>query len=176
MRIDGRWRRTIELADDRRSVIVIDQVKLPYELTWLQLANLADVARAIRDMHVRGAPLIGATAAYGLAMALAVDPSDTALDSACAQLAATRPTAINLRWALDEMRRAVAPLAQMARKELHVVQVAARGRVQRRIDVEPRHLHVTRIVAPRTSVQAGLVGDIGNGMRRLHRHAIGARM
>jgi methylthioribose-1-phosphate isomerase len=117
MRIDGRWRRTIELADDRRSVNVIDQVKLPYELIWLRLGELADVARAIRDMHVRGAPLIGATAAYGVAMALAVDPSDAALASACELLAATRPTAINLRWALDVMRRAVTPLPPSGRAD-----------------------------------------------------------
>ena len=79
MKVDGRWRRTIELAE---------------------------VARAIRDMHVRGAPLIGATAAYGVAIALRHDPKS--LDDACAVLAATRPTAVNLQWALDTMRRRIA--------------------------------------------------------------------
>ena len=66
----ARWRRTIELAADGRAVDVLDQARLPYEVAWRRLATLDDVARAIRDMHVRGAPLIGATAAYGVALAL----------------------------------------------------------------------------------------------------------
>ena len=105
MKVEGRWRRTIELADDRRSVIVLDQAKLPYAIEWMTLRTLADVARAIKDMHVRGAPLIGATAAYGVAIALAAGER---LETACDVLAATRPTAINLRWALGEMQRALA--------------------------------------------------------------------
>src|SRR5262247_3217228 len=107
MKVDGRWRRSIELGDDR-SVVVLDQARLPYEIGWLVLAELGDAARAIRDMHVRGAPLIGATAAYGVALAMRRDPSDAALDAACAALAATRPTAINLRWALGVTRAALA--------------------------------------------------------------------
>ena len=102
MNVEGRWRRTIELADDARSVIVLDQARLPYEVHWLRLGELAEVARAIRDMHVRGAPLIGATAAYGVAIAR---HRGVALDEACRVLAATRPTAIDLAWALAEMRR-----------------------------------------------------------------------
>ena len=102
MKVHGRWRRAIELADDRASVVVLDQTKLPYEVAWLHLRELDDFARAIRDMHVRGAPLIGATAAYGVAFALRAGAGDAAY----AALAATRPTAVNLRWALDEMRRA----------------------------------------------------------------------
>ena len=105
MRVEGRWRRTIELADDRRSILVLDQARLPYEIAWLRLGELADVARAIRDMRVRGAPLIGATAACGVAIALA---QRVPLDEACATLAATRPTAVNLAWALAEMRGALA--------------------------------------------------------------------
>lgn len=110
MKVDGRARRSIELADDRRSVIVLDQTKLPFEVAWLRLASLDDAARAIRDMHVRGAPLIGATAVYGVALALADDRD--ALDRACEVLAATRPTAINLRWALDRVRAAVRAVAR----------------------------------------------------------------
>jgi methylthioribose-1-phosphate isomerase len=106
MKVEGRWRRTIELADDKVSVNVLDQAALPYAIRWMRLGDLADVARAIKDMHIRGAPLIGATAAYGVAIALRHDPK--ALDAAIATLAATRPTAINLRWALDLMRRRVA--------------------------------------------------------------------
>jgi len=112
VRVEGRWRRTIELApgdasyaEDRRSILVLDQAKLPYEIAWLRLGELGEVARAIRDMHVRGAPLIGATAACGVALALG---QRVPLDEACATLAATRPTAINLAWALAEMRAAVA--------------------------------------------------------------------
>ena len=105
MKIDGRWRRTIEV-DAGGQVIVLDQARLPHAIAWLPLATVDDAARAIRDMHVRGAPLIGATAAWGVALALAADPDGLA--AAIAQLAATRPTAINLRWALDACARALA--------------------------------------------------------------------
>ncbi len=101
MRVEGTWRRTIEL--DGRTVRVLDQARLPYAIEWLPLTSLADAVRAIRDMHVRGAPLIGVTAAFGVALAL--DAGET-LDHAYAQLLATRPTAINLRWALDRVRAA----------------------------------------------------------------------
>jgi len=104
MKVEGRWRRAIEPADD--AVIVLDQARLPYEIGWLRLASLDDFARAIRDMHVRGAPLIGATAAYGVAHAVRRDAAT--LDRACEVLAATRPTAVNLAWALAEMRRRLA--------------------------------------------------------------------
>lgn len=106
MKVEGRWRRTIELADDKVSVNILDQAALPYAIRWVRLSDLADVARAIRDMNVRGAPLIGATAAYGVAIALRHDPKS--LDEAIKTLAATRPTAINLKWALDLMHRRVA--------------------------------------------------------------------
>jgi len=111
MKVSGQWRRSIELAGDHRSVIVLDQARLPYEIQWMQLAELAHAARAIRDMHVRGAPLIGATAAYGVALAMRADPSDAGLAAACATLGATRPTAINLRWALGTMRAALTAVA-----------------------------------------------------------------
>ena len=113
MKVEGRWRRAIELADDGASVRVLDQARLPYEIRWMRLAELGDVARAIRDMHIRGAPLIGATAAYGVAIALRHDPAS--LDEACRVLAATRPTAINLAWALGEMRTALADVAPSER-------------------------------------------------------------
>jgi methylthioribose-1-phosphate isomerase len=107
MNIDGKPYRTIWLGEDGGAVQTIDQTKLPHALEIVTLETLDDVARAISTMQVRGAPLIGATAAYGVALALRSDASDEALDRACATLAATRPTAINLRWALDEMREAV---------------------------------------------------------------------
>ncbi len=107
MKIDGKPYRTIWPNADGLSVTVIDQTRLPHEFETVGLASAEDAARAIKAMVVRGAPLIGATAAYGLAMALRDDPSDEALDRAYALLHATRPTAINLRWALDEVCRAV---------------------------------------------------------------------
>src|SRR5690606_15637243 len=74
-----------------------------------------DVTRAIRDMQVRGAPLIGVTAAYGLALAMRADPSNAHLAHACTVLAATRPTAVNLRWALDRVRNVIMQRAEAAR-------------------------------------------------------------
>jgi methylthioribose-1-phosphate isomerase len=107
MNIAGKPYRTIWLNDDGRTVEIIDQTKLPFQFATVTLRTLADAAKAIATMQVRGAPLIGATAAYGVALALRDDASDDALDRACETLAATRPTAINLRWALDEMQKAV---------------------------------------------------------------------
>jgi methylthioribose-1-phosphate isomerase len=109
VRVEGVWRRAIELSPDG-SVIALDQTVLPHRIAWLPLATLADAARAIRDMHVRGAPLIGATAACGVALAVRADRRPKALAEACAVLAATRPTAVNLRWALEVMEDALAPL------------------------------------------------------------------
>jgi methylthioribose-1-phosphate isomerase len=88
-------------------VKIIDQTKLPHALSIVALETLEDAARAIKTMQVRGAPLIGATAAYGVCLALRRDYSQNALDRAIALLAEQRPTAINLRWALEEMRKAV---------------------------------------------------------------------
>jgi len=110
MKIGGRPYRTIWLNADGWSVSVIDQTALPHRFVTMTLASAEDAAVAIKAMHVRGAPLIGVTAAYGVALALRVDPSDAALENAIAYLGAQRPTAVNLRWALEEMRRALAPL------------------------------------------------------------------
>jgi methylthioribose-1-phosphate isomerase len=116
MKVSGRWRRAIELAGDGRSVIVLDQARLPYEIAWLPLTELAHAVRAIRNMHIRGAPLIGATAAYGIALAMRADPGDAGLDAACAALCDTRPTAINLRWAVGTMRAALTGVAPADRE------------------------------------------------------------
>jgi len=99
--------RTIWPAADGRIVEIIDQTRLPHELVVARLETLDDAAHAIAAMQVRGAPLIGATAAYGVALAAADDPSDDGLEAAASKLAATRPTAVNLRWALTEMKRAL---------------------------------------------------------------------
>lgn len=110
MKIDGTHYRTIWLAEDGWRVEIIDQTRLPHEFAAVALASLDDAARAIKEMWVRGAPLIGATAAYGMALAARVDSSETALERAYGVLHATRPTAINLKWALDEMMAALRPL------------------------------------------------------------------
>jgi methylthioribose-1-phosphate isomerase len=107
MRVDGKSMRSIWLEPDGWSVGIIDQTALPHRLTTARLTGLEDAAHAIAAMLVRGAPLIGATAAYGVCLALRADASDEALDRACATLLRTRPTAINLKWALDEMVAAV---------------------------------------------------------------------
>jgi methylthioribose-1-phosphate isomerase len=115
MQIDGKAYRTIWPADDAWSVEIIDQTRLPHELVIVPLKSMQDAAEAILTMQVRGAPLIGATAAYGLAMAIREDASDEAIDAAIAHLAKQRPTAVNLRWALEEMRRAVQNLPRAER-------------------------------------------------------------
>jgi methylthioribose-1-phosphate isomerase len=106
---------TLRASPARDHVEVLDQTRLPQARVTVALATAADAAEAIRTMRVRGAPLIGATAAFGLALALRDDPSDAALASAYALLLAARPTAVNLRWALDRVRARVAPLAESAR-------------------------------------------------------------
>jgi methylthioribose-1-phosphate isomerase len=108
MKVGGVHRRTIWPTADGRAVEVIDQTRLPHEFATVRLDTVDQTAHAIRAMLIRGAPLIGATAAYGLALALKDDPSDGGLARAHALLLATRPTAINLRWALDDVRAHVA--------------------------------------------------------------------
>ena len=107
MRVGDRHYRSIWLGEDGRSVAIIDQTRLPHVFEIVTLTTLEDAARAIETMQVRGAPLIGATAAYGMCLALNEDASDEALEAAYARLQKTRPTAINLKWALDEMIAAV---------------------------------------------------------------------
>ena len=108
MKVDGVHYRSIWLEPDGATVGIIDQTRLPYSFETLKLSTKEQAAHAIRTMQVRGAPLIGATAAYGLALAVAEDPSDGALEQAVKLLAATRPTAVNLFWALERARREIA--------------------------------------------------------------------
>ena len=115
MKVGDSHYRSIWLGADGRTVQIIDQTRLPHEFVVVDLTTLEQAAIAIRDMWVRGAPLIGATAGYGMALAMAQDPSDAGLTQAYETLYATRPTAVNLRWALDEMRRVLAPLAPLDR-------------------------------------------------------------
>ncbi|AWJ84288.1 S-methyl-5-thioribose-1-phosphate isomerase [Azospirillum sp. TSH58] len=125
MRIDGTAYRTIWLAKDGWAVEIIDQTRMPHDFAVARLTSLEEAAHAIRAMLVRGAPLIGATAAYGVALAMRADPSDAALEEAHARLLATRPTAVNLRWALDRMRARLAPLPPAARTEAAYAEAAA---------------------------------------------------
>src|SRR6202163_5003555 len=107
MRVNGKSMRTIWLEPDGWSVGIIDQTGLPHQFVTTRVTTLEDVVAAIRSMQVRGAPLIGAAAAYGICLALRADSSDEALERAYGALLAARPTAINLKWALDEMLAAV---------------------------------------------------------------------
>ena len=115
MRVNGKSYRTIWVADDGRSIDIIDQTRLPHCFAIVTLRTLEDAAHAIKSMQVRGAPLIGAAAAYGVCLAVAADASDEALDRAYDVLLATRPTAVNLRWALNEMRAHLRNLPRDAR-------------------------------------------------------------
>jgi len=117
MNISGTHYRTI-WPTSAGAIRVIDQTRLPFELATVELRSVADAARAIRTMVVRGAPLIGATAAYGLALALRASPADRDLDEAIQTLRQTRPTAVNLAWALTRMRNAVADVAPGERAEV----------------------------------------------------------
>jgi methylthioribose-1-phosphate isomerase len=103
MKVDGRHTRTIWVEPDGVTVGIIDQTLLPHRFATAQLTTVEETIRAIATMQVRGAPLIGAAAAYGICLALRQDASDEALDRAYSGLLAARPTAINLKWALDEM-------------------------------------------------------------------------
>jgi methylthioribose-1-phosphate isomerase len=115
MKVNGRTTRSIWREPDDISVGVIDQTLLPHRFATLRLSTPEDVARAISTMQVRGAPLIGAAAAYGLCLALRVDASDDHLERAYSLLLATRPTAVNLKWALDEVMAAVRNLPRERR-------------------------------------------------------------
>ena len=107
MKIDGTPYRSVWVDDDGWAVRILDQTQLPWQLDLLRLTDADQVAHAIRSMQVRGAPV----AAYGVALALRADASTDGLDRVVAMLAETRPTAINLRWALDRMRAALHNLA-----------------------------------------------------------------
>ena len=125
MRVDGKQQRTIWLADDGADVQIIDQVRLPHAFEILTLRTVADAARAIKDMHVRGAPLIGVAAAYGVALAMRVGTSNADLAQAYATLLATRATAFNLAWALGDMRHHLLPLDPFRRKAAAYQRAAA---------------------------------------------------
>jgi methylthioribose-1-phosphate isomerase len=107
MLIAGKPTRGVWIEPDGWSIGIIDQTALPHAVRTVRLATAADAAHAIASMQTRGAPVIGAVAAFGLCLALRADASDTALEEAYGRLVATRPTAVNLKWALDEVMAAV---------------------------------------------------------------------
>ena len=116
MKVEETAYRTIWLADDGWRIRIIDQTRLPHEFVILDLETVDQVAEAIKSMRVRGAPLIGATAAYGVAVAMQHSPKTDNLESSIELLASTRPTAVNLHWALEDMRRLLIPVANEERK------------------------------------------------------------
>ncbi|MFZ1098717.1 MAG: S-methyl-5-thioribose-1-phosphate isomerase [Steroidobacteraceae bacterium] len=124
MRISDTHFRTIWQTESA-TVRVIDQSRLPFEFATIDLETLADAARAITTMVVRGAPLIGATAAYGMALAARSNPSDSHLAEAARILQATRPTAINLAWALARMRKVLAEIQPKERVGVAFQEAAA---------------------------------------------------
>ena len=115
MKIHGKSYRTIWVAEDGWSVEIIDQTKLPHNFEITTLKTVEEAAEAIKIMQVRGAPLIGATAAYGVCFAMRTDPSDDSLNRSIDFLAEQRPTAINLRWALNEMNAALSGVPEAER-------------------------------------------------------------
>ena len=125
MKVDGKHFRSIWLEPDGWSVSAIDQRRLPHDFVVARLTTCDAAADAIRSMLVRGAPLIGATAAYGMALAMRTHNSDAALDQAYKALIETRPTAINLKWALDEMRSLLRPLPPALRVKAAYARAAA---------------------------------------------------
>ncbi|AOH84137.1 methylthioribose-1-phosphate isomerase [Sphingomonas panacis] len=117
MILENTHQRSITRTADGTGARILDQRRLPWEIVWVELRSARDAEVAIREMWTRGAPLIGATAAYGLAMALAEDGSDASLDAAFALLAEARPTAVNLRWALEQVAKAVRSLPPAERAQ-----------------------------------------------------------
>ena len=115
MKVAGVPYRSVWREADR--VAIIDQTRLPFQFHTLRLSDCDDIAHAIRSMQVRGAPLIGATAAYGIALAMSADASDSNLQRAAKSLGNTRPTAVNLRWAIERMTRRMQTIVPPARAD-----------------------------------------------------------
>src|SRR5687767_2564044 len=117
MKVKGVHHRTIWINSDGWSVEIIDQTRFPHFFTTTTLKTVGDAVHAIKTMMVRGAPLIGATAAYGVCLHMREDSSDAGLKHACQVLQGTRPTAVNLKWALSEMRSVLNDLPPAARTQ-----------------------------------------------------------
>jgi len=144
---DTHWRPIWENGDG--TVGIIDQTRLPFALETVALSEAPDAARAIRTMQVRGAPLIGATAAYGLVLAMRADPSDSGLAAAADLLKATRPTAVNLAWAVDDVAGRLGPLApaERASAALHRARAIAEADVEQNRMIGEHGLSLIREIA-----------------------------
>jgi methylthioribose-1-phosphate isomerase len=151
LKINGTHFRSLWWNADKAVLEIIDQRVLPHELRTQPVATMPDFVDAIVEMRVRGAPLIGATAAYGIALAMAQDPSDAGLDAAWALLERTRPTAINLRWALDRCRAALrdVPHADRARTSLQLAHDIADEDVEINRRIGLHGLDLLRAIAAR---------------------------
>jgi len=148
--------RPLVASPDGSAISILDQTRLPHEEEWRRLDSLEAVATAIRTMQVRGAPLIGITAAYGLAIALRIDASDQALGEAAAVLRATRPTAINLRWAVERVSGAARAVPRADRARIAWAEAGA--------------------IAAEDIAACRAIGDHGLGLlRRLHQAQGGGR-
>jgi methylthioribose-1-phosphate isomerase len=156
--IHGRHYRTIWPADADGDIAVIDQTRLPFEFEVRTLRGAVDAAAAIRDMTVRGAPLIGVTAAYGIALAMREDAGDANLDAAVTLLVATRPTAVNLHWAAARMQRALLDVPRDQRTARAYAEAAAIAEedVAACAAIGQHGLEVLRSIAARTALDRPL--------------------
>ena len=151
MKVDGRPMRTLWPAPGRDGLFVIDQRLLPHRLQVERLADLAAVHQAVRDMWVRGAPLIGATAAYGLALQMNAVADDAALEQAATWLQQARPTAVNLAWAVQRMLALLRPLPPSSRRDAAWAEADAMAEqdVQVNADIGRHGLALLQAVAAR---------------------------
>jgi methylthioribose-1-phosphate isomerase len=173
MKVHGKSFRSIWRDPSQHGVRIIDQTLLPFAFEEKQLVSMEQAVDAIRGMRVRGAPLIGVTAAYGVALAMREDGSNTALDRACRQLQATRPTAVNLAWALARMKATLTPLDPLDREaaawhladELAEEDVATNAAIGRHGAVLLKSLHQQhgRTVNVLTHCNAGWIATVDWG-------------
>ncbi len=174
MRVSGRAQRTIWREGSDGDVGIIDQTLLPHAFETLRLTTVVQAAHAIRSMQVRGAPLIGVMAAYGMALAMRERSDDRALQLSAQLLKAARPTAVNLAWAVDRAVRALASLADHLRRdaayaladamaEEDVAACRALGEHGARLIAEQHARHPDRAVNVLTHCNAGWLATVDWG-------------
>jgi methylthioribose-1-phosphate isomerase len=151
MKVDGQSLRPLRALPSREAIEIIDQRELPHRLVMRRLDSAAAVFTAIREMWLRGAPLIGAAAAYGYALAARRDAGEAALDAAAARLREARPTAVNLAWALERMQRTVraVPVAARAERAWREADAIAEDDVQVNAAIGRHGLALLRAIAER---------------------------
>jgi len=138
MKVAGKHYRSLWADESQGVVHIIDQVRLPHVFETATLRTVDEVAQAIKAMHVRGAPLIGVAAAFGIALAVSRDPSDASISEASNKLRVTRPTAVNLAWAIGRMREKLAPVKPSERRVHRHARVVDGERARTNLQ---RHLH-----------------------------------